>query len=178
MQTSSTDDTTARRQSEFGAPWSRLLQGVSVGATMLLLGVVVMVWVTVPSPAWTRWLILGSTLLILTGCLLFTVRAYRIEGRTLLVKRLFWWTRISLEGLREVMVDPEVMSRALRICGNGGLFSFSGWYWSKRSGRFRAYVTDHRRTVVLTLARGKIVLSPECPAAFVETLKARRQLRT
>jgi hypothetical protein len=169
--------TLSQTHSEFDAPWSRLLRGVSIGATVLLLGVAVIVWATVPAPSWARWLALASIFSILGGCALFTVRGYRIEGRRLLVKRWFWWTHISLEGLREATADPDAMSKAIRICGNGGLYSFSGWYWSKRLGRFRAYVTDLRRTVVLTFPRGKIVLSPDRPEFFVETLRHHRQLR-
>jgi hypothetical protein len=114
---------------------------------------------------------------ILLFCGLFTVRAYRLEGRNLLVRRALWWSSISLEGLRKVEVDPEAMRRALRLCGNGGLFSFAGWYWSRRLGRFRAYVTDQRRTVVLSLPRHKIVLSPDQPEAFAELLRRQRGLR-
>jgi hypothetical protein len=78
--------------------------------------------------------------------------------------------------LREASVDAEAMRRSLRICGNGGLFSFSGWYRSKRLGVFRAYVTDLNRTVVLTFPRRKIVLSPDQPEAFVEALRHYRRL--
>lgn len=170
--------TPSRTQSEFDAPWSRLLRGVSVGASVLLLGVAVGIGASLPSPSWARWLILPSALSTLGACALFTVRAYRIEGRTLLVKRWLWWTSISLEGLREATADPQAMSKALRICGNGGLYSFSGWYWNKRLGRFRAYVTDFRRTVVLTFPNRKIVLSPDRPDAFVETLRHHRHLRS
>jgi hypothetical protein len=166
------------RQSEFAAPWSRLLKGVSAGATVILLGVAVVVCFTVPSGTpWVRPLVLASTPFILAACALFTVRGYRIAGRTLLVKRLFWWTPISLEGLRDALVDPEAMRKAVRICGNGGMFSFSGWFWNKRLGRFRAYATDLRRTIVLTFPDRRIVLSPDQPDAFVAALTRDRQLR-
>jgi hypothetical protein len=101
MPTSVVKSSVSRRLSEFAAPWTRLLIGISSGATVVL----------------------------------------------------------------------------VRICGNGGVYSFIGWYWSKRLGRFRAYVTDLHRTVVLTFPHGRIVLSPDRPEAFVEALTRNRQLR-
>ena len=61
-------------------------------------------------------------------------------------------------------------SKALRTCGNGGLFSFTGFYWSKRLGPFRAYVTNHRHCVVLRLAGKTVVMSPDDPEAFMRAL--------
>jgi hypothetical protein len=169
----------AQPRSEFNAPWGRLLKGVSLGATAAMLGAIVLVWITVPaSTPGARFLTSASMLFILLGCALFTVRGYRIEGRSLLIQRWLWWTRLSLEGLREVTVDPEAMRKSFRTCGNGGLFSFAGWYRSKHLGSFRAYVTDLNRTVVLTFPRHKIVLSPDRPEAFVERLIRDRRLDT
>jgi hypothetical protein len=37
------------------------------------------------------------------------------------------------------------MNKSLRACGNGGGFSFTGWYWSKSLGSYRAFVTLKRK---------------------------------
>lgn len=144
---------------------------MSIGTTLLLVGVGAAIWLSVPGgKGWLRWLVPAMCLLVVVGAALFTIRGYRLEGRTVRVRRLFWWTQISLEGLREAKVDPEAMRKALRILGNGGLFSFSGWYWSKSMGRFKAYVTDPRWTVVLSFRDHRIVMSPDRPEVFVEIL--------
>ena len=62
------------------------------------------------------------------------------------------------------------MTGSIRTMGNGGLFSFSGRYRSRKLGSFRAYVTDLRNCVVLKLAEQVIVISPENPEMFVEIL--------
>lgn len=161
----------------FAATWSNSLKLASFAVTLLLIAVSLLIWFQLPkSELWTRSLITATTLLMPPVCALFMIRGYRLEGRWLLVQRWLWQTRISLEGLRDASVDAEAMRRALRICGNGGLFSFSGWYRSKRLGIFRAYVTDLNRTVVLTFPRRKIVLSPDRPEAFVEALRHHRHL--
>lgn len=162
-------------RNQFAAPWSGLLKGVSFGATLLLVGVSLLIWFNLPpSPSALRAMLSMTLLLMPLICALFLVRGYRIEGRHLIVRRLFWETRISLEGLRDAAADPEAMRRSLRICGNGGLFSFTGWYRSKRLGTFRAYVTDLHRTVVLTFPNRKIVVSPDRPEPFVEAVLGRR----
>ncbi len=161
----------------FAATWSNSLKLVSFAATLLLIGVSLLIWFQLPqSELWTRSLITATTLLMPAVCALFMIRGYRVEGRWLLIQRWLWQSRISLEGLRDASVDAEAMRKSLRICGNGGLFSFSGWYRSKRLGLFRAYVTDLNRTVVLTFPRRKIVLSPDRPEAFVEALRHHRHL--
>jgi len=62
------------------------------------------------------------------------------------------------------------MRRSLRTCGNGGFFSFTGFYWSKSLKSFRAYVTDLNRTVVLRYDRRTVVVSPESPDDFARLL--------
>jgi hypothetical protein len=62
------------------------------------------------------------------------------------------------------------MRGSIRTFGNGGAFSFSGVYYNKRLGSYRAFVTDPRRAVVLRYATRKVVLSPAVPEDFVNDL--------
>jgi hypothetical protein len=62
------------------------------------------------------------------------------------------------------------MTKSLRTCGNGGAFSFTGWYWSKSLGFYRAFVTDLNRTVVLRFEKKTVVVSPGEPEDFAEAL--------
>lgn len=54
--------------------------------------------------------------------------------------------------------------------GNGGLFSFTGWYRNKILGVYRAWVTDLRSTVILRFEKRAVVLSPADPNAFIRDL--------
>jgi hypothetical protein len=57
--------------------------------------------------------------------------------------------------------------------GNGGLFSFTGWYWNKTLGSFRAFATDFRYTVVLKREGSTVVVTPDDPQGFVQAVVAK-----
>jgi hypothetical protein len=159
----------------YRAPWSPLLRIVSIGATILCLGIggVQLSQLSGGAPA-AVWISL-AILLLIPGAALFTVRGYRFEASTLLIERLLWSTRVPLDGLLSAAVEENGMCGSIRTCGNGGFYSFTGWYWSRRLGAYRAYVTDQRRPVVLRLAQRTILVSPERPEEFAaEAVRAAR----
>ncbi len=154
-------------QREFAAPWGGLLLFLTIGMTVLCLAVAIGVGTQAPIPrqiGQSAGLIL---LAIAAGCALFTVRGYLVAGETLWVRRLFWSTRVSLRGLRSARFDPEATRASIRLWGNGGFFSFSGWYWNKRLGRYRLYATDPKRSVVLEWSERRAVVTPDDPEAFI-----------
>ena len=158
----------------FSAPWSGLLKAVSGVATVICLGIVSMhpVWGgKVPLPV----IILSEVLplAVLAACALFIVRGYMITPDAILVKRLFWNTRLPRVGLESATYSPEATQGSVRTCGNGGLYSFTGWYWNHGLGRYRAYVTDHAKVVVLKYPESTIVLSPGDPDGFVAAVTER-----
>lgn len=105
------------------------------------------------------------------ACALFTVRGYTVTPDAVLIHRLLWATHWPRDGLRSATFEPRAMRWSIR-CGNGGFFSITGLYWSKRLGLYRAFVTDLRRTVVLryTGRRRTVVVSPSSPEEFVQAL--------
>lgn len=152
------------------APSSLVLKGVSFGASVFLTAVSAVLLVTAQSP-------LGLSLLpvvVVVACVLFVIRGYSVVPGTLEIHRLLWTTRIPLEGLKEIRSEPGAMRGSLRLCGNAGLFSFTGWFWNKPLGIYRAFVTDTHRTVVLRVAKRTLVLSPADPEAFVRDVEASR----
>ena len=68
------------------------------------------------------------------------------------------------------------MNASLRTWGIGGVFSFSG-HFVNTLGRYRAFVTDPQRTVVLRLSRGILVVSPDRPEDFVDAVTAEAAAR-
>ncbi len=115
---------------------------------------------------WAAWAPLG----IIFGAALFTIRGYAVSPDVILVHRLFWKTRVPLAGLQSVRFEPDAMLGGIRTFGNGGLFSFSGFFWNKTLGVYRAFVTDSRRAVVLRFPGGTVVVSPAAPEDFVREL--------
>ena len=153
----------------YKAPWCRLLVVMSTLATLLCLGITFGM-PFLPASAhggeagmWIRWLPLA----LVFGCALFTVRGYTITPDAILVRRLFWDTRLPRAGLQAAEFVPGGMCKSIRTWGNGGFFSFTGFYWTRTLRSYRAYVTDLRRTVVLRYERRTIVVSPDRPEDFI-----------
>jgi len=156
----------------YRAPWSTTLIVMSSFATLLCLGIAFGTPL-LPAPRHggeigmaLRWLPLS----FVPVCLLFAIRGYGITADGILVHRLFWTTRLPREGLRSASFEPRVMCKSIRTCGNGGFFSFTGWYWSKSLKSYRAFVTDLNRTVVLRYENRTVVVSPGEPEDFVREL--------
>ena len=116
-------------------------------------------------------LILIGELMLLLGGIAFTTSGYIIDGATLEVRRLFWSTRIDLADLQSAEHDPAALKRSLRLFGNGGFFGVSGLFRNKTLGRYRAWITDPSRAVVLRFPDRVVVISPEPPGEFVTAVE-------
>ena len=151
----------------YRAPWGTTLIAVSSFITLLCAGVAMgLIWMrTGPRPS------LGLLPLLVVGVsALFSIRGYSITPDAILVRRPGWSTRVPLAGLVSARFEPDAMRRSLRTFGNGGLFSFTGYFRNKPLGNYRAFVTDPHHTVVLRFTGRTIVLSPEAPERFVRDL--------
>ena len=62
------------------------------------------------------------------------------------------------------------MRWSTRTFGNGGLFSFTGFFRNKALGAYRAFVTDPHQTVVLHFPTRTVVVSPSAPEQFVHDI--------
>ncbi len=139
----------------FAAPWSARLVVVSSLVTALCLGIAI--GSARQANGGPLWLVLLPVVFVCGGAL-SGIRGYTIAPRALLIHRLLWTTRLSLEGLQTARVAPQAMDRSIRAFGNGGFFSFSGWFYSRALGRYRAFVTDPYRTVVLNFLAKTVVV--------------------
>lgn len=110
------------------------------------------------------------------GPLLFVIRGYELTPGTLYVKRLLWRTPIDLGGLGSVTIDPNAMAKSLRTFGNGGLFSVSGRFFSRKLGRYRAYATNPKKSVALRFANHVAVVTPHDPEAFAAAIARHHHL--
>ena len=109
-------------------------------------------------------------LAIVFGAAPFTIRGYTVTPEAILVQRLFWTTRLPLADLQSAEFRPDVMRWSIRTFGNGGVFSFSGFFRNKTLGAYRALVTDPHRTVVLRFPTRTMVVSPSAPEEFIHDL--------
>lgn len=151
----------------YRAPWGKALRWSSAGLVALAAAFAFLLPLLPGEPAS---LTLWALPLILICCLCFTIRGYTVSGDSLLIRRLLWTTRLDLDGLMNAEARPHAMKGSLRTFGNGGAFSFTGWYWSKELGAYRAFVTDLHRTVVLRFGKRIVVVSPDAPEDFAAEL--------
>lgn len=151
----------------FDAPWGWSLK-MTTGIFSFVGGVP-----TIYQLAQGRWIGVVLAVIVL-GALPFMVRGYTVTSRELEIHRLGWTTRIPLAGLRDASARPGVMRGSWRLWGNGGIFAIHGWFSNAALGRYRAFVTDTRRTVVLTWPDRIIVVSPDDPGRFVAAVERRR----
>jgi hypothetical protein len=156
-----------RKSLMYAAPWGRLLMGMSGGVVMLF------VWLMASGRIGGVAMFLFPLILILA--LPFMVRGYIVSEDELVIKRLGWKTTFPVDDLQSVEVDPHAMRGSIRLCGNGGLFSFTGLYRTRQLGKFRCFVNDLNKTVVLRFAKRTVVVSPDDPEAFVEAIKGSKR---
>ena len=113
----------------YKAPWSTSLIVISSLATILSSGIAIaMFWKPGSMPP----LFALLPLAFIFGAALFTIRGYTITSDAILVQRLFWTTRLPIADLKSAQFEPNAMGSSIRTFGNGGLFSFSGFFRNKR----------------------------------------------
>lgn len=156
----------------FRAPWSKTLVWVSAIATLLCFSIGIFLhrqmFPFAPLGVLSVTLLLSAALPFFA--VPFSITGYTIQSDRLLVHRLGWNTVIDISQLKDARYDETATKGSWRICGNGGLFSFTGWFSSGTLGVYRGFFTDTKRTVVITLLKRKIVVSPEDPTDFVDLL--------
>lgn len=163
-----------RAMKTYQAPWGSALISISCLLAVLSVASVAGIPLILGSGPPGMLLMARWTLpVIVLSCLPFMIRSYAITDDAILIRRLFWTTRLDRGGLESAESVPKAMKNSLRICGNGGGFSFTGGYWSKSLGFYRAFVTDLERTVVLRFRNRTVVVSPHNPDDFVRELKLR-----
>jgi len=154
---------------EFRAPWGKQLKRATA-FSVAVLGVVFcagLASLRADAPWFASAVLLTLPLAIVAGTLPFMVRGYLLLEDALLIERLGWRTRLPLAGLKAVGGDSEAMRSSIRLLGNGGLFSFTGEFWNRRLGRYRALATDPDRAVVLRYSKRTIVITPHDPQHFI-----------
>lgn len=178
----------------FDAPWGSSLIATSIVGVILLVASSALLYFgprlnrllyperAVEGEAICRLLAVCIPVVSLLASGLFMVRGYTVTGDAILVHRLGWSSTVPLDGLESATVSPDAVRRASRTRGNGGFFSYTGRFRSRTLGSFRAFVTDHARTVVLRFrdrAEGDqvVVMSPDDPDALVALLSGDRPER-
>jgi hypothetical protein len=176
------------KEVSFKAPWSAPLVLMTAACTVvcLLLPLPGVMIVHVSSatlralgmsviPPWAGWPLIVLPPLIVVISAAFMVRGYVLTDTSLFIKRPGWKTRLDLSRLNSVVVDPDALHGSFRLLGNGGFFSFTGWFRNKKLGGYRAFATDAKRAVVLRFADKTVVITPGDPQKFADEINANKK---
>lgn len=160
-----------KSEESFEVPWSSQLVTTSGIAVLASLGIALSGLGEGAGGGYgSNWRLLP--MLVTWLCFGFVVRGYVIEGGVLYVRRLGWATTIPLDGLVAAYPDASVVSRSIRVIGNGGVFAFTGLYYCSSLGWYRAFLTDRVKAVVIKMPKHTYVVSPSDPARFCTALAA------
>lgn len=102
----------------------------------------------------------------------FLVRGYEISADGLKIYRGGWVKRYSFFTLTSAWHDTHAVSWSMKIIGNDGYMAMHGSFRNRKLGKYHAFLTDGARAVVLEFADRKIVISPDSPEQFIESLEA------
>jgi Bacterial PH domain len=161
---------------EFGAPWSRSLKTGSAVAVVILAGVATAGILMPGRLLLARCLMVGLPFVVLASAFLSMVSGYTLSAAALEVQRPLWSTTFPLADLLSVAGDSAAFAGALRLFGNGGIFSFTGFFWSRRLGCYRALATDPARAVILKFRRRTLIITPDDAQRFI--VRVRTHLAT
>lgn len=163
---------------EYGASWSMPLTLRVVASMFLTPFAAFALFVALRLGAHMAvWPSFGLAAIPVVFALIFLLRAVRgfvVTRDAVFVRRLMWSSCEPLAGLAEARVDESAMDGVKPLRTFAGGFGTGGWFWSARFGRFRGYLTNVRRVVVLKFDRGTVLLSPDDPDAFVRHIESFR----
>lgn len=161
----------------FSAPWGRSLK-LTTGLCLAIVFGIFLIGVIVEPKNVAYWKI--GMLWIPAGLLVvsyfFSIRKYQLIESKLFIQRIGWKSTIDLAKLESVQVDRTAMSKSIRLFGNGGLFCFAGIFRNHKLGRYRAFATSPKNSVILQFPKRTIVVTPEDPDGFAEMVRAQLSL--
>jgi hypothetical protein len=163
---------------EYGASWSMPLTLRVVAAMFLTPFVAFALFLALRlglrAPLWLCLLLAAIPVGLALAFFMRAIRGFVVTREAVFVRRLIWSSYEPLDGLSEARVDETAMQGVRPMRSFVGGFGTGGWFWSARFGRFRGYLTNVRRLVVLKFDRGTVLLSPDDPDAFVRHIESFR----
>jgi hypothetical protein len=101
-------------------------------------------------------------------------RLIKVEAGKLIVERKSPWANIELDlgQLNRVEILDKLPLLTWRLWGNGGVFCFSGTFYQRGLGRFRASLTGLRNLVLIVTPQKTLVISPAHPQELVDYIKS------
>ncbi|MFM9008864.1 MAG: PH domain-containing protein [Bacteroidota bacterium] len=144
-------------------------------------GAVVMMVLATVSPEESRLSLMAAAVLMLAlsvGFLLLAPKGYLIQHDGIAVQRRVGLKKFPAKDALDIRrMDAADTKGLIRTFGNGGLFGYTGRYYSPAIGQQSWYCSRRTGLVVIRLKHGiPVVFSPDDPEAFVEA--ANEMIRT
>lgn len=158
---------------KFGARWSNRLKMITIFILAICIGIPITSFNRLYHQGADTWAIflLFIPVLIAVGSFFFAIRSYVITDSQIIVNHIGWNRTFDIDQLTKATYEPHVTAGSVRVWGNGGLFSFSGYFRNSTLRSYRAYMTNAADAVVLRFGEDIVVISPDDPEKFVEALK-------
>lgn len=151
---------------QFRAPWDLLLVGMTSGV-ILLFGAL-----SYAMPSLIYIMLLWA---IILGCAIFGVYGYSIQDGKVKILRLGWSKDFDFSEIKKVEHKPNAMLGSIRRFGIGGLFGYIGYFSNSILGKYKAYATHTKKTVLLLVNDEQVVISPDNPKEFISVLEEERK---
>lgn len=156
----------------FDVHYGRAIKAISALGACVLLSVPAFAWFSDAEPAWLLAGITVVAVLTLGASALFAVRGYELDAEGLYVLRPVG-RLLAARRVKAIETEGLNVWKLLRVFGNGGLFSFSGWFRMRGRGVGRVWVTDPANLVLLETDARWVMLSPADRAGFIAALRER-----
>ena len=98
----------------------------------------------------------------------------RVEAGKLIAERRSPWANIEIElgQLQRIEILDKLPKMTWRLFGNGGVFCFSGSFYQRALGKFRASITTLKNLVIIVTPKRTLVISPVRPQELVDFIKS------
>lgn len=125
------------------------------------------------APLVAVWITVGVTVAMGLVSLGARIRGYELGPTDLVIRYGLGRRVVRLADIVSVKPGNGLFSKSIRLCASGGLWSFTGLFLHFSLGKFRAYVSDLSKAILLETISDRIVISPANPAQFTDDLRAR-----
>ena len=155
----------------FRASLDNTAKTITILVTFLFLGII---WYGMAEASSSKGVLFTSAFLALVYIICWLLRPlrYSVTETELLIERPLGKIRIKKEAITNISILQESnIGGAVRTFGVGGLFGYYGKYYNSAFGSMSWYVTRSDKPVLITTAKSKILVSPDEPQRFAQTLR-------
>lgn len=130
--------------------YSATVKWLSAFVFMCLLFVI---WLLPPMDSWFAYLLLSLESLILLGALAIAPVYFEEDDHAYWLRHLCFKRRFDKANYSLEPCDDSCL-QSVRIFGSGGLMGYTGFFWSKRLGRFEMYLSDTKDPLFRLIQHG------------------------